>query len=417
MEKCPHYPLEGTPYYKKGHHWVPQLNYDPAVISGMPKKVMIHDVTLRDGEQTPGVTFTEDERVRIGECLIDIGVGRIEAGMPAVSAVQNNALKRICKLPNKKSQIYGFARALEKDIQLVIDAGCSGIVIEHTVNPYLCDIAYKLTPQMVVDRLVKGIKTAKKYGLKTTFMGWDWLRAPMDWTKWLMTEILSQTELDGLTMVDTYGSVVPEGIEYLFKNVKEWFPSLSLEFHGHNDFNLGNACSLAALRGGADCIHTAMNGLGERVGNVATEEVVMTCEILQGMDTGIELDKLYDNAQVISTISKLPIYSNKCILGDRAFQVESGITTHYVGMIEDFGITPPAAPFVPSVIGRPGDIEYVLGKNSGKGSIEIYLKKNSLTATDEQLEALVNAVKAEGLVTKALVPEAQFLKIYKKICG
>lgn len=414
MEKMPEYQLEGMPYYKKDHYWVTPTNFSEESKKGLPESLIIHDVTLRDGEQTPGVTFLEDERVRIAEALSDLGVTRIEAGMPAVSEVAANALRRIVKA-NLKSQIFGFARAVDKDINLCIDAGVEGVIIEHTVNPYLCKYAYHLTPKATADRLIKSIKQAKKAGLYTVFMGWDWFRTPIEFTKWLVGELVAATDLDGVTIVDTYGCTVPAAAESMLRNFTTWYPKLNFEFHGHNDFSLGNACSLAAMRGGAKVIHTAMNGLGERQGNVATEELAMMLEMLQGIKTGVDLSKIYRTSQVISAISKMEIYPNKPILGRRSYQIESGITTHYMPMMEEQQIIPSYAPFTPVVTGRPGNIEFVLGKNSGKASIEIYLRKNNLTATDEEIDEMVTAVKAEGLVTKSLVSEEQFLEIVKKV--
>jgi isopropylmalate/homocitrate/citramalate synthase len=415
IKSIPEYPLEGMPYYKRAQYWVALTNFSQEVKQGIPERIVIHDVTLRDGEQTPGVTFLEDERVRIAEELSDLGVTRIEAGMPSVSPRVACALKRISSR-KLKSQIFGFARAVEKDIELCCECGAQGVVIEHTVNPYLCKYAYNLTPQTLVERLVKAVKRAKILGLDTTFMGWDWFRAPIDWTRWLIDAVLSQTELDGLTIVDTFGCTVPDAVETMFRQFSTWFPKLRLEFHGHNDFNLGNACCLSAMKGGAKVIHTAMNGLGERMGNVATEEFAMMMEILQGVATGVNLNKISEAAHVISCISKQDISPNKPILGKRAFQIESGVTTHFVTRLEAHDIDPSSLPFTPRVIGGSGGAEYVLGKNSGKASIEYYLNKHNMSAAnDDEVQKIVDEVKGEGYVTKSLVSDAQFMAIVDKI--
>lgn len=416
MKDFPLMSLENVPFYKKGEYWLPPLNFAPEVQAGYPKKAQIHDVTLRDGEQAAGCTFLEDERVRIAECLDDIGVSRMEAGMPAVSDIQFRALKRIAHA-GFNAKIFGFARAMEKDVQLTIDAGCEGIIIEHTVNPYFCKYAYNLTPETMVERLVTSIKTAKKHGLYTTFMGWDWFRTPMDFTKWLITEVMNQAELDGLTVVDTYGSIIPDAVYHMVKSFKEWFPQLHLEFHGHNDVACGNACGLAALKAGAEVIHTSMNSLGDRAGNVSTDEFMVVAQMLTGIDLGAKLENIYANAQIISQISKVPIPAAKPIIGERPYQVESGVTTHLIHSLGDIGIDPITLSFNPDTIGKKGGAEYVLGKNSGKASIQIFLEKHGLTATDDQINTLTDAVKAEGIVTKALVSDVQFLALYKKIVG
>ncbi len=417
LKEFPLCSLENVPYYKKGEYWLPPTHFIPEVREGYPEKAQIHDVTLRDGEQAAGCTFLEDERVRIAECLDDIGVTRIEAGMPAVSDIQYNALKRIAHAGLKNSKVFAFARTAPKDVQLSIDAGAEGVILEHTVNPYFCKYAYGLTPESMVERLVSSIKTAKSHGLYATFMGWDWFRTPIDFTKWLIGEVLQQTELDGLTVVDTYGASVPDAVYHMVKSFKTWYPQLSLEFHGHNDVGLGNACGLAALKAGADVVHTAMNGLGDRAGNVPTDEFLVCSQMLMGIDMGANLEAIYPNSQIISQISKFPIAPSKAIIGERPYQIESGVTTHLIHAIGDLGIDPVTLSFNPCTIGKPGGAEYVLGKNSGKASIEMYLEKYNLKATDEQVAALTDAVKAEGIVTKALVSDTQFLALYKKVVG
>lgn len=414
MKEFLEYQLEGAPWYKYNEYWVSQHNYELSDKEKTPKSVQIHDVTLRDGEQLPGVTFLEEERIRIAKALDEVGVTRIEAGMPAVSPIVERSMSRICKM-GLNAKIFGFARAMDSDIDQCIACGVDGIIIEHTMNPYLCKYAYDLTPEKLSKRMSGAIKRAKDAGLDVTFMGWDWMRSPLEMGKWLLEEILAVTPMDGVTIVDTFGCTTPEAIEAVFAQYKAWFPQLRLEFHGHNDFGLGNACSLAAIRGGATVIHSAMNGLGERMGNVATEEIAMTLEILKGIDTGINLAAIERSSEVIAKISKMPISPNKPILGSRSNKIESGITTHFIQRLADRKMAPAATPFVPTVIGRDEGVEYVLGKGSGRASIEMYLQKLGMKATDEQMDRMTELVKAEGYVTKSLVSENEFRYIAEAV--
>ncbi len=415
MADFPQIDFEHAPYYKQGQFWLAPLNFDPDCRKGLPASAKIHDVTLRDGEQLPGVTFTEDERVRIAECLADLGVYRMEAGMPAVSDIQFKALKRIAHA-GYKTKVFAFTRAMAKDIQLSIDAGVEGVVVEHCVNPYTCKYAYGLTPEKLIKRLVDSFKMVKDAGLYCTFMGWDWFRTPVEWSKWIVEECLNEVEFDGLAVVDTYGSATPDAVEKMVRLFKTWFPQLSLEFHGHNDMGWGQFAGLSALRGGADVIHTAMNSLGERAGNVPTEELAVTAQMLYGVDFGVNLDRIYPNCEVISKISQMPIGLQKPILGERLYQVENGVNTHIAAKIGDLGVNPVLFSIMPDVIGKPGGTSILLGKNSGKNTIVLELKKLGLPeASDSELQKLLDLVKAEGIVTKSLVSDSQFLSIYKKV--
>lgn len=414
LNEFPLYSLHGESFYDEGKYWIPPVNHVPQALEGYPKTAQIHDVTLRDGEQTPGVTFLEDERVRVAQCLDDIGVARIEAGMPIVSDTQRNALKRIAGAGHK-AMIMGFARANPKDVRLVIEAGCQGIVVEHAMNPYFNKFSYGLTPSKLVARVAASLKTAKAAGLYTVFMGWDWFRTPMETSRWVVERVLGETAFDALTLVDTYGSATPDAVALMVQAFHAWFPDLQLEFHGHNDSSLGVACALSALKSGASVIHTSLNGLGGRSGNVATEEFAAAAQVLSQIDCGVRLDRIYPNARIVAEISKMPISGGKCIIGTRPYDIETGISTHVVKTFSPMGISPIQTSFDPSLFGIPGGMQFVLGKNSGAASVEMFLEKHGLTATAEQLDLILEQIKSEALLTKALVSDTQFLAIHDRV--
>ena len=415
----PDFPLE-EPYYKgDGLLWTSKYNFDFEDKSKRRENVVIHDVTLRDGDQTPGVVLLEEERVRIADALAEMGVPRIEAGMPMVGKHVENAMRRMVARNYPHSKIYGFARAVIGDVDLCKDVGCQGIIIEYCVNPIIIKYAYKKTPSEVRDMLVEAINTAKAAGLDATFMGWDWFRTPIEYTKWLVGELVSKTAMDGLVLVDTYGCATPEAVEEMTARFHEWFPSLRLEFHGHNDLGCGNANCLAAVRGGAEVVHGAIHGLGERCGNVATEELAVMFELHKNMRTGIDLTKLYNVGHLVSTISKVPIYDNKPVLGRRPYMAESGVAMDIAYKLSnsDRNVKNLNIAVDPSLIGRPDDLEFVLGKSSGKNSIKLFLDKYGIEATNEQIQEILDMVKAEAMVTKDLVSEGAFRQFVTKVCG
>ena len=419
LQEFPDFPLQ-EPYYKDNEKWTSMFNFEFEDKSLKPEYVEIHDVTLRDGDQTPGVVLLEDERVRIADALAEMKVPRIEAGMPVVSKQVENAMRRMVAKKYPASKIFAFCRAVKKDVELAVDIGCDGAIIEYCVNPYTIKYAYKDSPEKLIEKLVTSINCAKDNNLYTSFMGWDWFRTPIEFTKWLVSELYEKTTMDGLVMVDTYGCATPDAVEEMFKRFKEWFPRLRLEFHGHNDINCGNANCLAAIRGGAEVIHTAINGLGERGGNVATEEMAVVLEIHKQISTGINLKQIMPTCRTTSIIAKMPLHTNKAVIGDRPYQSESGVAmdiAYKLSHTPNVYVTNYMAPVHPSVIGRTQDVQFVLGKSSGKNSIRLFLDKYHLTATPEEVEKILNCIVAEAFVTKGLVSEEMFLNFAANIIG
>jgi len=413
LKELSYYPLTGTPFFDNEKKWVSPMNFLPEAMEGFPESVYIYDVTLRDGEQTPGVTFREDERIRIACALAELGVKRIEAAMPITSQGAVNALKRLVKM-NLPAEIVSFARAHKDDINLTIECGCKYILIEHSVNPYFCEMAYKLDQDALVERIVTSIKMAKDAGMHATFMGWDFTRAPLEYSKQVYEKVFAAVRPDALALVDTYACATPFAIEFVFKKFREWFPFMPLEFHVHNDFGLGVASSMAAVKAGAVGIHTAMNGIGERTGNVATEEIAGAFEILMGIKTGVNLEKIYETAQLVAEVSKVPIHPAKPIIGGRLFDIESGVVSHYTSIMQAKGIKPVPVPFMPSLVGRE-PMKYVIGKGSGRVTVEYYLEKNGMQATTEQIEKILEKIKEEAYITKSLISESQFIKFAQQV--
>lgn len=416
MSEIPDYDL-AEPFYREGAKWTTRHNFE--LEKCHIDSVVIHDVTLRDGDQTPGSVFLEDERVRIADALAEARVPRIEAGMPNVSKAVENSMRRMVARHYPDTKIYSFIRAVESDVDLSRDIGCDGVIIEYCVNPVIIKYAYKKTPQWVAENLIRCINHAKEVGFKdVVFMGWDWFRAPVSFTKVLIQEVYDKTELDGLTIVDTYGSSTPDAVEAMFRMFHAWFPRLRLEFHGHSDNGCGAANCLAAMWGGAQVIHTALNGMGERCGNVSTEEVAVLCEIHKGIRTGMDLSKIAPACYVTSTISRIPIPANRPVMGTRALCIESGVSLdieYKMAHNKDYTVTNIYDSFSPDLVGRLDRIHPVLGKNSGKSSIRLMLDQYGLEATDEEIAELLAKVKEEAYVTKSGVSDDMFLKFVSDV--
>lgn len=403
-------------YFKDGAWWVSPFNFiiDEATKDLKGKKVAIHDATLRDGEQTAGVAFSPEERVRIAEALDELNVSRIEIGMPPASPVIAEGMKQVVKR-NLKTEIVGFIRTMKSDIDIAIDCGVRTVILEHVMNPYACENAYGLEKSEVIDRIVSSAQYSNEQGLKTIFMGWELTRGDdLDYIKDVYTTIVRESNLAGLVFVDTVGVALPRTVGFMFRKLREWVPDVPLEFHTHNEFGIANGGVLEAVAQGASVVHSAINGLGERTGNAATEEIVMMLELLAGVKTGVALDRIADVCSLVENISHRPIPHNKPIVGRGLSELETGIGVDFFRKFERAGFKISIQPFMPEVIGQE-PFRLVLGKNSGKTTIEYFLDKLGFEATEEQIEEITSRVKYEGRVQKSLISEGQFASICKEV--
>jgi isopropylmalate/homocitrate/citramalate synthase len=395
-------------YYKEDAWWVSLYNEKPEVQdASVPKQpVEVHDATLRDGEQTPGVVFSVDDKLRIAEKLIETGVTRIEAGMPAVSKPDYDAIKAISST-FKEANVYAFVRAMRSDIDMACECGVKGVVIEVPIGYPKLKYQFGWTWENVLEKSMDCINHARSLGLKAVYFPYDTTRARESDLENLVSGIMQHSPPDAIGIVDTMGCALPRTIEFLVKKMKKLTNGLSVEVHTHNDFGLAVATELAGIAAGADVVHACVNGLGERTGNAALEELIMAMNILLGMDTPYKLDKLGELCDLVEKISGVPVAPNKPFSGTRNYTRESGIGVNLV-------VDQPLAMFAtdPRYFGKTGEI--VLGKKSGKASVQYYLDKLGITATDEQVTEVLERVKALGVEKKRLVTAEEFQGIIEE---
>jgi isopropylmalate/homocitrate/citramalate synthase len=392
-----------------GKWWVSPYNFKADVRSGLqlPEKVEIHDATLRDGEQTPGVVFSIDDKIKIASKLDEIGVERIEAGMPAVSPQDAEAIKEISKL-GLKSKIFTFARAMKQDIDMALECGADGVIIEVPIGYPKLVTQFGWTWEDVFKKSKDVINYAREQGLYTVYFPYDTTRAREDDLTNLCRAITQEAMPDSIGIVDTMGCATPEAIKYMVRWVKD-MTGLPIEIHTHNDFGMGVATELAAVTAGAEVVHSCGNGLGERTGNAALEELMLGLDLLYGYETGYHFDKLPELGNMLAELSNIEIARNKPILGSGNFIRESGIGIQYV--MEDplvmFGTHP-------SLTGRVGEV--VLGKKSGKASIVYKLGELGLgEANDDQLAAMLVEVKQQGIQKRDILSHDEFRAIVAKV--
>ena len=234
-------------YYRKDEWWVSPYNYIPEVTKtfDLPAKVSIHDATLRDGEQTPGIVFDIADKIAIAEKLDEVGVERIEAGMPAVSEMDFQAIKEISKL-GLKARIYTFARAMNADIDKALECGAHGVIIEVPIGYPKLKYQFKWTWEDVLRKSVEVINYAKKRGLHCVYFPYDTTRAREEDLRNLLTRIMLDAPPDSIGVVDTMGCILPEAMKYMVRLVKS-LTNLPVECHTHNDFGMAVATELAGV--------------------------------------------------------------------------------------------------------------------------------------------------------------------------
>jgi methanogen homocitrate synthase len=396
-------------YFRENEWWVSPYNFVPEVRNTyqLPNTVSIHDATLRDGEQTPGVVMSIAEKVEIAEKLDEIGVDRIEAGMPAVSDQDFQAIKEISKL-GLKSKIYTFARAINADIDKALECGCHGVIIEVPIGYPKLKYQFKWTWEDVLRKSVPVINYAKSRGMHVVYFPYDTTRAREEDLSNVLTRIMQEAPPDSVGVVDTMGCILPEAMKFMVRMVKK-LTNLPVEVHTHNDFGMAVATELAGVEAGAECVHSCANGLGERTGNAALEELIVALHVLYGYDTKYNLAKLPELGELVSRISRFPIAANKPILGDRNFTRESGIGV-------DLVVKEPLAMFGthPALTGRKGEV--VLGKKSGKLSITYNLEKLGIAdADDDAIGEMLKRVKDKGIEKRGLLTDEEFREIVDSV--
>ncbi|MEM3131993.1 MAG: homoaconitate hydratase [Sulfolobales archaeon] len=394
--------------------FVSPLNFDEEVRRRfeLPEKVVIHDTTLRDGEQQAGVVFRRDEKVKIAVALDEAGVDRIEAGMPMVSQDDFEAIKEIAKL-GLRARVMAFSRCLKQDVDLVIKAEAPGVVMELPSSKHIIEYGYSIPEDKAIRMVIEAAEYAKKHGLFVTLLAIDSTRADYGFLKKVIDSV--QDFMDSLTIADTFGVASPFAMEYLTKQVKS-LTKKPIEVHPHNDFGLAVANALAAVASGASAVHVTVNGIGERAGNAALEETVLALELLLGVRTNVKLGKLYELSKLVEQFSSIKLPPHKPVVGESPFKVESGMIADW--WIQAREVRPTEVfPILPELVGRKGGIEIVLGKKSGKSNVVEVLKEIGVDPSRMSVEDLVKILletKFYSTLKKGLVTREEFGMIVKK---
>ncbi|MFW9767521.1 MAG: homoaconitate hydratase [Candidatus Thorarchaeota archaeon] len=374
----------------------------------LPKRVYIWDETLRDGEQTPGVALTIDEKIEIAKKLDEVGTAIVAVGFPAVSNEEKKAVKAIAKEGLDKAVVAAPARAVRSDIDACIEAGVDEVPVFIATSDFRLKYQLRMSREQMLERLTECIEYGREHGLTIDYIAEDSTRSDMDFLCSAYRTAID-AGADKICVADTVGFVRPEVMKFIVRGIKErlWTKSkykVPMSAHCHDDFGLATANTLAAIEEGITYPQVCVNAYGERAGNAAFEEVVMTLEELYGIDTGVETEKLFGLSKLIERHFVVPLPLHKAISGDNAFTHSSGIHSH--GQLTH---SMTYEPISPTLVGRRR--EFHLGKFVGRHFVEYLLKMGGVKATPEQAREITERVKRTHEERKKTQSKVAFDKI------
>jgi len=397
-----------------GPKWVSSpFNFKPNVMRQLkfPKKIELYDVTCRDGEQRPGVVFRREDKIAIARKLDEVGIQRLEAGMPAVSDDDFNAVKEIAQ-SGLSAKVVAFSRARKEDVDLARKCDVWGILIETPASDELISKGFGWNRERLLNMALEATEYAKEHGLHTTYFAVDSTRADPKFLRRIYTSVVKKSKVDSVVVVDTFGIASPLGMAEIVNTVKKWV-QVPLEVHCHNDFSFGTANAIAGLAAGASVAHTNVNGLGERAGGASTEEVAVALRILYNKDLGLEYNKLHELSQLVQSASGVAVSPQKPVVGETAFGYEAGIAVMFCYNLNRAKALEYGLPYLPEFVGNKFHV--AIGKKSGANSIKWRLENLGLNATEAQVDTILSRVKQQAIEKKRGLTDTEFAEIVQQI--
>jgi isopropylmalate/homocitrate/citramalate synthase len=364
-------------------------------------EVGFYDTTLRDGEQTVGVVLSPEDKLELARGLDELGIERIEAGFPRVSDDDWRAVELIASA-GLNAEVWGFSRAVPADVEALVELGVEASVIESPISDLKLE-ALGVSREQMLERIVDAVARATEHGIRVAFFGVDSTRAEPEFFAQAYRAAVAAGAQE-VVVVDTIGIATPEAAEFLVRQTTEWVGvHTPVHWHGHNDFGLATACSVAAVKGGARWVQGTINGMGERAGNANLAEVALALRGLYGVETNLRLERVRAFADRLRALSRYEVEPFKPLFGENLFTRESG------AVAAQFHDPPAIEPYSSDVVSVQRRI--VLGKKSGVDSIRIKARELGLTLSDDDERRLLAAVKQRGAEKRGLVTDEEFLEL------
>jgi 2-isopropylmalate synthase len=368
--------------------------------------VEILDTTLREGEQTPYVSFSVEEKLKIAKILDSIGVEMIEAGDPSVSPKVYDAIKKIVAL-NLNAEIVAHSLAIKSGIDKAKECGVDRVVVFYPTSKIHLESKLGKTQEDALQTISDMVKYARSLGLKVRYTPEDATRTDFDFLV-KACNLAIESGADRISFADTLGIMQPHQMYEKVKMLKERLLPCKIDLHCHNDFGLALANAMAGIRGGADCIHTTINGLGERTGIPDLSETIIAFHLLL-QEPKYNIKELMDASSYVEKISGFFTAPNKPITGQNAFSHKSGVHTN--GILKN----PKTYESIePSIIGRERKI--IIDKYTGKAAVKSKLSEYAINVTDDELCLIVEEIKRRGDENKIL-HDSDIIEIAEKITG
>lgn len=365
--------------------------------------IKIDDTTLRDGEQTAGVVFANNEKKRIARLLDEIGVHQIEVGIPAMGGDEKKTICDIVKM-GLRSSILAWNRAVTLDIQHSLDCGVDAVAISISASDIHIEHKLRKDRQWVLESIKRSVDFAKEHNLYVSVNAEDASRADLSFLEEFAL-VAKEHGADRLRFCDTLGILDPFRTYQIVRYLKERV-NIDIEMHTHNDFGMATANALAGAKAGASYINTTVVGLGERAGNAALEEVVMAMKHIGRLDLGIKTEKLRELSEYVAQASGRTIPVWKAIVGVNVFAHESGI--HADGVLKN-PLNYEA--FSPEEVGLQRQL--VIGKHSGRASILAKFREYGIELSEEEAEAILRHVRATAVQLKRALFDKELVYIYE----
>jgi homocitrate synthase NifV len=369
--------------------------------------VYVDDTTLRDGEQTAGVVFSNEEKIHIARMLDSMGVHQIEAGIPAMGGDEMEAIKAIIGL-GLKSSIITWNRPVISDIDCSLECGTRAVALSVSASDIHIQYKLRQSREWVLQSIKKATKYAKSHDLYVSVNAEDASRAAPDFLI-QFAQVARDAGADRLRFCDTVGVLEPfrtyEAIRRLIEEV-----GIDIEMHTHNDFGMATANALAGIRAGARWVNTTVNGLGERAGNASLAEVVMALKHIEKMDVGIDTTRLRELSLYVAEASQRPLPVSQAIIGDNIFAHESGI--HADGVLKH---PPTYEAFSPEEVGLERQI--MVGKHSGSHTILFkFAHEFGIELPEDIAREILARARAMALRRKRALFDKELVLIYQEVC-